>query len=877
MRTLVSSLSLLLLAVGGSDAAEAQAATYHVSVTAGNDANPGTQILPWKTIGKANATVQPGDTVLLHAGTYGEQIRPARSGVSDTNRIVYRVAGDGNVVFDKFPYQDAFGAKGMIALGGLSYVTVSGRAAGGKETDRLIILKPAIPTEVYGNFTGATGCVVENVRMEPGAAEIGPSRGWTFADFWYTGSFESKYNVLRNCDIQGNHEGANIYTEDLVVLAKNAHHNLVENCTIGVSRHVSLNLGESTVSTNAFRGNVVSNPQHTAMSLYGLADVPLQDHHLIENNTLRASGETSSPRGGPGNPLQIAASDVVVRYNLVTEAGAANGVAASLAGIAQSVGASTKKSCDNRYYNNTVVRNRIKAFGEYSFGGGTDFGRSRLWNNFLYDSSLPSTGSRLLVEYWQAIDTGKDRFVWNVLGNPGGTPAQEVINVGLGTVPLSTAAATYRNPANPEFSDWNGFANAYDANLDTNTFTNYAAKDYTLKAGSPYVDAGAPLTKVAAADAGSGTTLSVEDSRVVYGNASEFPAWMGVQCDWIAVGPTVASSVKVQIVSTDDAANTVTLSQPVTRKPGDFVWLWKDSSGRQVLLGAAPDIGAFESVPANPNRPPSASAVSPSSPVTVTAGGQQSFLVAASDPDGDALTYGWTVDASVVPAAGASMDYAPSASEVGSHAVVATVSDGRGGSASASWSVTVTAAGPAAPVLTAKSMSITRIDLFWTNVAGETGYKIEQSSNGVSFAQVGTVAANVTTYSSKLPRGTNWYWFRVRASAAGGDSPYSNVVKAYSSSQPLAPTNLSVAVATPSSIRLTWTDNANNETGFQIQRSTNGGARWFAATTSTTEPKTDVTSFTDLSLAAGQTYTYRVRARKDGTYSSWSNLASVKL
>ncbi len=44
--------------------------TYYVSAATGDDSNPGTQASPWKTIQHAGGIVQPGDTVLVQAGTY---------------------------------------------------------------------------------------------------------------------------------------------------------------------------------------------------------------------------------------------------------------------------------------------------------------------------------------------------------------------------------------------------------------------------------------------------------------------------------------------------------------------------------------------------------------------------------------------------------------------------------------------------------------------------------------------------------------------------------------------------------------------------------------------------------------------------------------
>lgn len=56
-------------------------ATYYVSTT-GNDANPGTVNQPWKTIQKAANTVVDGDTVIINAGTYNEQVTITKVGTA---------------------------------------------------------------------------------------------------------------------------------------------------------------------------------------------------------------------------------------------------------------------------------------------------------------------------------------------------------------------------------------------------------------------------------------------------------------------------------------------------------------------------------------------------------------------------------------------------------------------------------------------------------------------------------------------------------------------------------------------------------------------------------------------------------------------------
>jgi hypothetical protein len=92
----VSSLFLAALAVFAcafAVDANAQAhRTLHVSCANGDNANTGSANLPFKTISAAARLAQPGDTVLVHAGVYREQVDPPRGGTSDAVRITYTAA-----------------------------------------------------------------------------------------------------------------------------------------------------------------------------------------------------------------------------------------------------------------------------------------------------------------------------------------------------------------------------------------------------------------------------------------------------------------------------------------------------------------------------------------------------------------------------------------------------------------------------------------------------------------------------------------------------------------------------------------------------------------------------------------------------------------
>ena len=54
-----------------------------------NDENSGRKGNPWKTVGKAAATLHPGDTVVVRPGIYRERVAPKHSGTKD-KLIIYR-------------------------------------------------------------------------------------------------------------------------------------------------------------------------------------------------------------------------------------------------------------------------------------------------------------------------------------------------------------------------------------------------------------------------------------------------------------------------------------------------------------------------------------------------------------------------------------------------------------------------------------------------------------------------------------------------------------------------------------------------------------------------------------------------------------------
>jgi alpha-N-arabinofuranosidase len=85
LKTVVAIIALLFLSTS------VHARTFYIAFN-GNDANPGTDEAPFRTIQHAANLAQPGDIITVHEGIYRERIDPPRGGTSDTNRIVYQAA-----------------------------------------------------------------------------------------------------------------------------------------------------------------------------------------------------------------------------------------------------------------------------------------------------------------------------------------------------------------------------------------------------------------------------------------------------------------------------------------------------------------------------------------------------------------------------------------------------------------------------------------------------------------------------------------------------------------------------------------------------------------------------------------------------------------
>lgn len=87
---------------------------------------------------------------------------------------------------------------------------------------------------------------------------------------------------------------------------------------------------------------------------------------------------------------------------------------------------------------------------------------------------------------------------------------------------------------------------------------------------------------------------------------------------------------------------------------------------------------------------------------------------------------------------------------------------------------------------------------------------------------------------------------------------------------PAAPSNLAAAAISKSQINLSWTDNSSNESGFSLERSSDGTTFTALATLDA-----NASSYSNTGLAAATTYYYRLRAFNDAGTSAYTASVSA--
>ncbi|HEY9063141.1 MAG TPA: S-layer homology domain-containing protein [Pseudobacteroides sp.] len=175
----------------------------------------------------------------------------------------------------------------------------------------------------------------------------------------------------------------------------------------------------------------------------------------------------------------------------------------------------------------------------------------------------------------------------------------------------------------------------------------------------------------------------------------------------------------------------------------------------------------------------------------------------------------------------------------------------------------ITAALPSAPMsLSLYTLSDTRINLSWTDTsANETGFIIERKTGTGGFVQLGTTAANSTTYEDNAVSSSNTYTYRVWANNHLGKSVLASNEVSVAPNSVKAPNFLEAAVMSSTAVRLTWTYAASNSYTTVIERKAGASGSWVRLY----DAAPNILSYSDSTVQPNTRYFYRIRA-KTGQY-----------
>jgi hypothetical protein len=366
------------------------------------------------------------------------------------------------------------------------------------------------------------------------------------------------------------------------------------------------------------------------------------------------------------------------------------------------------------------------------------------------DTSVRATTSDLAAtSAYASTDTANPGVLTVVLLNK--TASAQPTTLNLAGVAAGATADTYQLTAGAAAPVYAGRSTVVTPSGHGLTLPAYSVTTIRIASGTTPGNAAPTVTTPASAAPApvTGTTTNLSVLGADDGGEA------GLTYTWTTTG-TPPAPVSFSANGTNAAKNTIA----TFAKAGTYTFAVTISDG---------SLATTSSVSVAVNQALTSITVSPAT-ATVTAGAQRAFTATARDQFGAALatqpSASWGVaGGGTISSSG--LYTAPTTT--GSATVRATV-----GALSGTAAVTIVAPTlPAAPTnLRSTSITAGAIGLAWTdNTGNETGFRIERSLDGRTWAQAGTVGANVTSFTAAGLAANTTYYFRVVAINAAGASP----------------------------------------------------------------------------------------------------------
>jgi hypothetical protein len=504
----------------------------------------GSRISSFTTIQACADVVQAGETCLVYAGAYDERVRVTHSGNASGPIVFAGLAGTKVKAFNLTQV-------GYITIKNFEITHQGFTTESPGSTAASFYLNTAQHISILDNTIHDTvwKCIQAHYWVvSPGVVSQTASH-----------DIHIKGNTIYKCGSQRQGSSSAIFTYgDRNIIENNDISRLGADFVDAVGGNLNV-IRNNTFHDNSLSDGPVGNDDHIDGVQNWCSPGALSTHWMLieHNNMINApSGNTHfTIFQDQGNCNE---SDVIIRYNTVSMIG--NGFMINNQGVS-----------GVRVYNNTAANDNVAGpanwtdvayYDHYKVNKGATHGQviNNLWYNTVRDGGNQN--------WAQTADPTK---------NIGDSTIGFYANYNLGFNSWCGSACSWHNPSNGIDKEPNSIINKDPL------FVSIVSNNFNLQPSSPAIDKGGPLTH--ALVAGNGTVIKVDEAGFFQ------DGWAGVGHDWISVGTTGNYS---EIASIDYTTNTITLRTPLTWSLGAPVYLFKDSTGRQVLYGSAPDIGAFE-------------------------------------------------------------------------------------------------------------------------------------------------------------------------------------------------------------------------------------------------------------------------------------------
>jgi hypothetical protein len=510
------------------------AATYAVKAGGGGD---------YTTIQACANAMSNGDTCVVYAGTYNEHVSVPAGGVGAYKTL--QVTGTDLVYVYDFALNShnkliGFHIQNPSSPNSADCVSIGG--IGATTTDVYVtgntFYACGYHAMIYESYSSTSSYIYiqNNTLSYPCSTSASPNACMAI-------SINGNYHLIENNDISHTSDGMNLFGSHNIIRKNTFHDNTTSDCGSN-SSNCHIDFIQSEPNTN------------------GGYNPPTQYNVIEENTELNNLGSDGHAYLAQADYCSGQCYNLIIRFNVGAHVGSA--------GIVDN---NDSDSADPGFYSVKSYNNTWIDYANYS--ANQPYG---VTNSFVHNSTHAAEINDLFYYPESLADF-----------NPYITDST---TSGTFSVKNNLAYCT-ASPCNLHGQIYGSGAFTSDpGNLQVDPqFVNYTNNDFRLAAGSPAIGAGTYLTTVATTDSGSGISMVVNDASFFQDGYGV----MGVNADCISV-TTVTNHVCITGVNYQ--TNTLTLASSITRSAGDPLWLYSDSTGRTVLIGGAPNIGAtFGSTP----------------------------------------------------------------------------------------------------------------------------------------------------------------------------------------------------------------------------------------------------------------------------------------